>query len=90
MPNNIVREIELLQQMIKFNQELVTSFEDSERKQRNTINQMRQEGISKTHVSSFEDHLRENKVKLNQLKSSINNNQIPRIKSIIRDLERHR
>jgi len=90
MPNNIVREIELLQQMIKFNQELVTSFEDSERKQRNTINQMRQEGISKTHVSKLEDHLRENKVKLNQLKSSINNNQIPRIKSIIRDLERHR
>lgn len=90
MPNNIVREIELLQQMIKFNQELVTSFEDSERKQRNTINQMRQEGISKTHVSKLEDHLRENKVKLNQLKSSINNNQIPRIKSIIRDLDRHR
>lgn len=90
MPNNIVREIELLQQMIKFNQELVASFEDSERKQRNTINQMRQEGISKTHVSKLEDHLRENKVKLNQLKSSINNNQIPRIKAIIRDLNSHR
>lgn len=90
MRNNIVREIELLQQMIKFNQELVASFEDSERKQRNTINQMIQEGISKSHVSKLEEHVRENKVKLDQLKSSINNTQIPKIKSIIRDLDRHR
>ena len=87
--NNIIREIELLKQMIKFNTELVNSFEESVKKQQNTINVMMEQKMSKAHIKVLESHLNENKVKLNQLKSSIMHSQIPKIKSIIRSLEPH-
>ena len=87
--NNIQKEIELLKQMIKFNTELVNSFEESVKKQQNTINIMMEQKMSKAHIKVLESHLSENKMKLDHLKSTIMNSQIPKIKSIIRSLEPH-
>ena len=85
---NIEKEIELLKQMIKFNLEMVEGFEHSLKQQRKVITQLEQQGMSKRTIKQLEDHHRDNKVRLNQVNSQILNSQIPKMKGIIRDLDR--
>lgn len=85
---NIEQEIELLKQMIKFNLQMVEGFEHSLKQQRNVITQLEQQGMSKGTIKQLEDHHRDNKVRLKQVNSQILNAQIPKMKGIIRDLDR--
>ena len=85
---NIEKEIDLLKQMIRYNLDLVETFEENMKRHKSIISQLGDQGMDKKSLKGLEDDLRYNTNKVRQLNTQITNSQIPKIKRLVSYLER--